>query len=225
MPVELDCRKRVSSFAVDKKKKKQTLKVGSFMKSRMKQTLLDSKMHLLPSWILLVHHSLCCSMRLCGAALKEGLRKCEAPSRMESFAFLTPRFKKVVKMWRFIRCRHCVTSSADSWTIPDTSSVLLSTMAQQRYCARPSQELPGGQNRWKDGWTQVLNVFFAHYLYLLPQTIVLKLQILCIDYHKKANMMIGCVHLRPDRKTIFSDSNSYQRFNTHTVTQQQNQTF
>lgn len=42
---------------------------------------------------------LCCSMRLCGAVLKKDLRKCEAPSRMESFAFLTPRFRKVVKIW------------------------------------------------------------------------------------------------------------------------------
>lgn len=53
----------------------------------------------LPSWISLVHHSLCFSMRLCGAVLKKSLRKCEAPSRMESFAFLTPRFRKVVKIW------------------------------------------------------------------------------------------------------------------------------
>lgn len=62
------------------------------MKSRTKQTLLDSKMHLLFAVMDF-------SMRSCGAALTEGLRKCEAPSRTESLALLTPCFRKVVKIW------------------------------------------------------------------------------------------------------------------------------
>lgn len=62
------------------------------MKSRPKRTLLDSKMHLLFAVMDF-------SMRSCGAALTEGLRKCEAPSRTESLALLTPCFRKVVKIW------------------------------------------------------------------------------------------------------------------------------
>lgn len=83
---------QAESRIISARLEEKTRKVGSFTKSRTKQTLLDSKAHLLFAVMDF-------SVRSCGAALTEGLRKCEAPSRTESLALLTPCFRKVVKIW------------------------------------------------------------------------------------------------------------------------------